>query len=896
QTVASIGYSYDLNDRMTGKTTTGTAGAADNTYGYDQAGRLTTWSDGTTTTNYAWDASGNRVQAGADTATFDQQDRLVSEGDTTYSYTSRGTVESKTSSGLADDFSFDAFDRLVNEGGTSYSYDGLDRPTSRNDQAISYDGTDSEPVSDGTATYARGPADELLAVAQGDTADLTLSDQHGDVVGDFDPSDTTLDALTDSAAYDPFGQVTATSDTTGIPGNVGYQGDWTDPDTGQVDMGARFYDPDTGTFDSRDTATYTTGASILANPFVYGAGDPLDNTDPTGNWPCFSCAFHAVTHAVSSAVHTAVHVASTIISTGWHYAVSAVRTVVHAIASAARWVYNKARAAIHAVAHAVSSAYNWVRSKAAAAYNWAKQRAAAARQAAVRAARAVTRHAKAAVAWAVKHNPIPAIAAAVKPLYTGLKKVISAAARIPAQVVAVTRNVVKDATKAVQVIYHDAVEAAGTVVQNVSKAVQATANFVEAHAATIAGIAAGAVVGIGCGLAIGWTGVGAVACAAAAGAVGSLVTDAVEGGHSWKQMAVDALVGGAFGALTGGLGSIGGAGLGAGARALVTDGAESAGRAALSAGRQEASNIVRGRISGGLGRNIARRALGSCTNSFTSGTGVLMANGSRRAIQDVRIGDRVIATDPITGKTAAEPVADVIVGHGVRRLVALTVAVGVALGGGGVAYADSGTHAQRTETITATEGHPFRVDGQGKPIGPDLTVNGYWSTAGNLRPGVWLDTPGGGHAAVLATRAYTTTTTVYNLTINGIHTFYAEAGDTPLLVHNDSCRAVTLLGRKADIEQYMANNPDGGFDADFLNIRGTMNNGKAGTGGWTWQRNKRFIDEALEGGNDVRLVTDPNKPLYSGGNTYQRELKYMQGRGYGWEEADGHWSVQRVRP
>jgi hypothetical protein len=36
-------------------------------------------------------------------------------------------------------------------------------------------------------------------------------------------------------------------------------------------------------------------------------------------------------------------------------------------------------------------------------------------------------------------------------------------------------------------------------------------------------------------------------------------------------------------------------------------------------------------------------------------------------------------------------------------------------------------------------------------------------------------------------------------------------------------------------------------------------------------------------------------PMYAGGNVYQRELKYLQGKGYGWEKVDGHWRVICIR-
>ncbi|MEU0413505.1 hypothetical protein ABZ307_37690 [Streptomyces griseorubiginosus] len=43
-------------------------------------------------------------------------------------------------------------------------------------------------------------------------------------------------------------------------------------------------------------------------------------------------------------------------------------------------------------------------------------------------------------------------------------------------------------------------------------------------------------------------------------------------------------------------------------------------------------------------------------------------------------------------------------------------------------------------------------------------------------------------------------------------------------------------------------------------------------------------------------MTDPTKPLYSKGNVYQRELKYLQDKGYGWRKAGDYLEVIRIRP
>lgn len=754
QTVSSIAYSFDLDDRMTGKSTTGTAGAAENTYGYDFAGRLTSWNDGEDSTGYAWDDSGNRIAAGDKTATFDERNRLLTDGDYSYEYTPRGTLAGRTSSGLTEEYSFDAFDRLVGAEGQQYAYDSLDRLTARNGTGFAYAGTSGEVVDDGTGRYARGPGDELLATAAGDRQRLAVTDEHGDVVGGFDPADTALPALADSTGYDPFGQRTATAGEAGGPGaNLGFQGDWTDPDTAQVNMGTRWYDPATGAFDSRDTVTYASGPSILANRYTYAAGDPLDHTDPDGRWPSCGWCSRAV-NKVASVASTAASYAVSAARTTWNYTVSAVKYVASKVASAAKWVYNKAKSAVKWVASKVASAARWVASKAAAAVSWAKQKAAAMKRAAIAAAHKVTNAAKAAVKYAVKHNPLPVLKAALKPIYSGLKSVVSTAASLPAKVVSTVRDVVHDVAKAVDAVYQQAVAAAGTVVQAVSTAAAAVSEFVSENAATIAGIAAGAVVGIGCGVAIGWTGVGAVACGALAGAVGSVVHDLVEGGHSWKEMAGNALFGGVVGGLTGGLGSVAGAAIGSGVRA-VSGGAGAALRSAGSAARGEVSNIASGRVGGAVGR-----ARAGC-NSFAPGTAVLMADGSTKPIERVRVGDAVLATDPTTGRTGPREVTDEISGYGEKKLVKITVDV-------------DGEAGERTGTLVATGGHPFWV--------PDL---GEWVDAGELRAGSMLRTSAGTYVQVTAVEQWTAKHQhAHNLTVDGLHTYYVVTAETSVLVHN----------------------------------------------------------------------------------------------------------------
>ncbi|MET9680629.1 polymorphic toxin-type HINT domain-containing protein [Streptomyces coeruleorubidus] len=147
-------------------------------------------------------------------------------------------------------------------------------------------------------------------------------------------------------------------------------------------------------------------------------------------------------------------------------------------------------------------------------------------------------------------------------------------------------------------------------------------------------------------------------------------------------------------------------------------------------------------------------------NSFPAGTLVLMGDGGSTPIERVHEGDHVLATDPATGLTRSEPVTDLITGSGEKRLITLVVDTDGAAG-------------DRTDTITATDRHPFWTPGPG-----------VWTDAVDLTAGTRLRTSTGAVVEVTAVGTRTVEHTVHNLTVAGAHTYYVLAGSTPVLVHN----------------------------------------------------------------------------------------------------------------
>ncbi|WP_170154255.1 LamG-like jellyroll fold domain-containing protein [Actinoplanes italicus] len=280
-TVGKIAYGWNTSGTLNSKVTTGFNGASSNSYKYDWAGRLTEWNNGTNPVLYVYDQSGNRLQAGTKTFTYDERNQLVDDSaGTVYQYTPRGTLASTTLAGQTTETRTDAFNQVIHQGtktgGTStYSYDGLGRMIQ---PGLTFTGLGNDLAADGTTAYVRDPAGDLVGVASGSNKRYAWTDIHTDVVGEFGATGA---ALTGSVSYDPWGKILAGG---GMVGKLGYQQEWTDQGTGKVNMWSRWYDPETGAFDTRDTAnnnpTPTSGAS---NRFAYAEGNPVTNTDTTGN-------------------------------------------------------------------------------------------------------------------------------------------------------------------------------------------------------------------------------------------------------------------------------------------------------------------------------------------------------------------------------------------------------------------------------------------------------------------------------------------------------------------------------------------------------------------------------------------------------------------------------------
>ncbi len=240
---ATTGYRYDKADQVTSTLVNG-ATTSNNTYNAN--GELTKVVRPTGTTTYVSDPQGNRTTITRPTATttltYDQANRMTRYGTSdTYTYNGDGLRTAKTVSGVTTKFVWSL--------------------------------AQGQPliVSDGATAYLTGPHGLPLEQVNGTTALYYQHDQLGSTRL-LTSSPGTIAARYD---YDAYGNPTATTGTSLNP--FRYAGQYTDRETGYQYLRARYYDPTTQQFITKDPLATLTGA-----PYTYAGSSPTNATDPTG--------------------------------------------------------------------------------------------------------------------------------------------------------------------------------------------------------------------------------------------------------------------------------------------------------------------------------------------------------------------------------------------------------------------------------------------------------------------------------------------------------------------------------------------------------------------------------------------------------------------------------------
>jgi tripartite motif-containing protein 71 len=284
ENLASLAYGRNKDGQLTGTVSKDLPGEEEIEDTYDANGRLA--QEGSTT--YKYDPANNPVQTGSSTNTYTAADEL--EKSTGIEYASNELGErTKTipSSGPTTTYGYDQAGNLTSvkrpeEGSTpkiedTYTYNGEGLRASQTINGttsyFTWNTTGGPPVllDGGANSYIYGP--ENLPVEQINNEDHATF-LHHDQAGSTRLLTNEKGEAVGKCSYSAYGALTCEGSAT-TP--LGYDGQYTNSDTGLIYLRAREYDPSTAQFLSRDPLEAVSG-----EPYAYAADNPLNIGDPTG--------------------------------------------------------------------------------------------------------------------------------------------------------------------------------------------------------------------------------------------------------------------------------------------------------------------------------------------------------------------------------------------------------------------------------------------------------------------------------------------------------------------------------------------------------------------------------------------------------------------------------------
>lgn len=289
--LAGITYELEANGLMRRALPTGLPGSLRINYAYTALDQL----ESTGLPRFAYDAADNMTELESATPLrYDAANELTegpvspgtAEAPATFAYDRDGNRTSATpSGGTATTSTYDQANRLLTYSvplrrSKTYRYDGDGLMTSRTGPGtitFVWDHSGGLPLmlGDGTNRYVYGPGETPLEQIDGSGVVTYL---HHDAIGSTRMLTEARGAATATFSYTPYG---ALSGSTGTQTTwFGFAGQYTEREAGVQYLRARFYDPATGQFLTRDPLTSATG-----QPYGYANDSPLNYTDPGGLFP-----------------------------------------------------------------------------------------------------------------------------------------------------------------------------------------------------------------------------------------------------------------------------------------------------------------------------------------------------------------------------------------------------------------------------------------------------------------------------------------------------------------------------------------------------------------------------------------------------------------------------------
>lgn len=289
ETLGAATYTRGKVGDVEGEARSGLPGVAEESYGYDPNGRLTSAGEA----SFEYDSADNLIKGLGSTNTYDAANQLATGTGVTYTYNSLGERTKTAPSGKpATTFGYDQADNLISisrpeEGelpklseSMSYSGTGLiaSKTTAGTTHYFTWGSTNTLPIllDDGENSYIYGPGGLPLEQVSSEGAVLFL---HHDQIGSSRLLTDATGEVAASSSFSPYGSLEASTGSASTP--MGFAGQYTDQLAGLQYLRARFYDPSTAQFLTRDPLRAETHTA-----YSYAYSNPLRFVDPSGLGPC----------------------------------------------------------------------------------------------------------------------------------------------------------------------------------------------------------------------------------------------------------------------------------------------------------------------------------------------------------------------------------------------------------------------------------------------------------------------------------------------------------------------------------------------------------------------------------------------------------------------------------
>lgn len=288
-TIASFGVEYQPTGGLVSSvTSTGVPGAGSQAYGYSPRDEIESVTGGVGAGSFTFDDAGDLTMRPGGTMGYDDARQPTSFAPaagpaTAYTFNPMGERTAAVTGSDTTSYSYDEAGRLTSYASptgdaATYAYDGDGYRASKTVGGVTQQmtwlpgGSLAKLLDDGDVSYVYGPSG--MPVEQIDRSDH-VSYFHLDQLGSVRATTDEAGSVTSTASYSPYGTATSTGDAPAL----GFAGEYTDAESGLVYLRARYYDPATAQFLTRDPIEDFTG-----DPYGYANGNPIMNTDPSGLW------------------------------------------------------------------------------------------------------------------------------------------------------------------------------------------------------------------------------------------------------------------------------------------------------------------------------------------------------------------------------------------------------------------------------------------------------------------------------------------------------------------------------------------------------------------------------------------------------------------------------------